>query len=354
MEIVDVCLCFPSLKSLSISSNEFDELDNKIFLSTFPAITTIKLESNRFTKLSDIIPLARIPSLRQVVLKYNNIQDVSPNIDATSFGAKFTHITDLDVSYNAITSWAFINDLATFFPSLTALRISHNPLYTSLHSPLGKELTADDGYMLTIARLPGLKTLNFSAITEKDRLNAETYYLSLIVQELSLKSEEDAADILKGHPRWTELCEEYGEPTVKRDGDHIDPRSLAARLLTLEFELSSSAAALFAVDKGTEVTVKNIPKRFNIYSVLGCMAKGFGQTSVVPGLHLSLITDDWEEIDGQRVKREVRLVPETRGIGTFVEERIGHVRVDYIEPDMEELSMREHVVAGSWLNQIAT
>ena len=205
--------------------------------------------------------------------------------------------------------------------------------------------------MLTIARLPGLKILNFSAITEKDRLNAESYYLSLIVQELSLAPEEDAEKIKASHPRWKELCEEYGEPAIKRDVDHVDPRSLAARLLTLQFELSEEAAALFNLPRETKATTRNIPKRFNIYSVLGAMGRAFGQKSVRPGLSLSLITDEWEEVDGERVKREIKLVPETRGISTFVEERLGRVRVDYVEPARKELEARahEHVIAGSLL-----
>jgi hypothetical protein len=330
-ETVRICACFPALKTLSISGNEFDRLETKSYdvsLEKFPAITSIKLESNTFTSLSDIALLKTIPSLRHIILKYNSISAV--NTSQTPL--IFSHITGLDVSFNAITTWAFINDLSTAFPSLTSLRISHNPLFSNLHNPAGRELTAEDGYMLTIARLPNLRILNFSAVTEKDRLNAESYYLSLIVQELSLAAEMDADRIKAQHPRWEELCSEYGEPEIKRTKDHVDPRSLAARLLTLEFELSDTAAVLFRSTEGKKAVAKNIPKRFSIYSVLGSVVKAFGQSIVTPGLSLSLITDDWADIDGERVKREIRLVPETRGIGTFIEERVGRIRVDYEEP----------------------
>jgi len=171
--------------------------------------------------------------------------------------------------------------------------------------------------MLTIARLPSLQTLNFSTISDKERLNAESYYLSLVAQELSLHPESEASRILASHPRWSDLVEEYGEPTITREGgQHIDPRSLAARLLTLEIELSSQAARIFHRSEGEKVTLRNIPKRFNIYTLLSDVSRAYGQTSVAAGLGLSLLTEEWEDNEhGERVKRIVRLVPETRGIG---------------------------------------
>jgi hypothetical protein len=207
--------------------------------------------------------------------------------------------------------------------------------------------------MLTIARLPHLRTLNFSTITEKDRLNAETYYMSLIVQELSLAPDSETSKIKASHRRWSELCEEYGEPTIKRQSDHIDPRSLAARLLTLEFSLSPSAAGLFQRLIDEEASIKNVPKRFNIYSVLGAMARAYGQGFVAPGLSLNLVTEDWEDIEGKMEKRVVRLVPETRGIGTFLEdgERVGRVRVEYEEPARNMVNEGGHAVVGSLLEQ---
>lgn len=350
-EIVDTCSCFTSLRTLSISSNEFYDLDPTISLADFPALETIKLETNRLTALTDISTLSTIPSLRRIILKYSYI---SAAYALASQPTLFSHITDLDVSFNNIASWTFINDVGATFPALTSLRISHNPLYSSLFSPAGRELTPDDGYMLTIARLPHLQTLNFSSITEKDRLNAETYYISLVVQELSLAPESETAKIMESHPRWRELCEEYGEPTIKRTSDHVDPRSLAARLLTLEFSVSPEAARLFNQPIDEKATVKNVPKRFNVYSVLGAMARAYGQNHVAPGLSLNLVTEDWEEVNGQREKRVIRLVPETRGIGTFLEdgERIGHVRVEYEEPARNMGERMNHAIAGSLLGQI--
>jgi hypothetical protein len=177
--------------------------------------------------------------------------------------------------------------------------------------------------------------------------------MSLIVQELSLAPESETPKIKESHPRWDELCEEYGEPTIKRQSDHIDPRSLAARLLTLEFSLSPAAASLFNKSSDEKAMVKHLPKRFNIYSVLGAMARAYGQNFVAPGLSLNLVTEDWEDIEGKMEKRVVRLIPETRGIGTFLEdgERVGRVRVEYEEPARNLVNERGHGVVGSLLEQ---
>ena len=71
-----------------------------------------------------------------------------------------------------------------------------------------------DGYTLTLARLPQLRTLNHSTITDKERLNAETYYLGQIARELAQTPAAQRAQVLAAHPRWPALCEEYGEPAV--------------------------------------------------------------------------------------------------------------------------------------------
>ena len=68
----------------------------------------------------------------------------------------------LDLSYNAVDSWEFINELPNIFPGLTGLRVAHNPLYVTRD---GKEaIGVDESFMLTLARIPFLKTLNYSVV----------------------------------------------------------------------------------------------------------------------------------------------------------------------------------------------
>ncbi|KAK4960705.1 hypothetical protein LTR28_005010, partial [Elasticomyces elasticus] len=318
--------------------------------------------NNAFEKLTDLSPLAKLRLLQKLVLKNNQISAIplvvssDVSVDSTSPVDFASTVYDIDVSSNQILSWSFINALPSVFPGLTHLRVSYNPLYYSLISAEGKPLTAEDGYMLTIARLPRLRYLNYSAITGKERLNAETYYLSQIAVELADNPPEREADVLAQHPRYAELCEEYGEPAIARAAkDLINPNSLAARLISFVFQLSPIAVRM--VDNSIEPIWKTeIPKSFSIYNVLGMVGKHYG----MPPMQLRLVletgeqdpaarkmggtyqVDEWdssdEEVDATGglnaregimwVEREEEMVAGSRAVGTYVEGTSGKVRVE--------------------------
>ena len=103
-----------------------------------------------------------------------------------------------------------------------------------------------------------LEYLNYSKITDKEKLNAETYYLGQIAIELSSAPAGGEAAVLAQHPRYKELCEEYGEPSIWRnaDKDEHDSNSLAARLVNVTFNLADD---LFP-DRQPRSWKKEIPK----------------------------------------------------------------------------------------------
>ncbi|KAK4983376.1 hypothetical protein LTR66_008844 [Elasticomyces elasticus] len=357
--ITQITSSMPALTSLSASNNNLGCLTDFTPTST---LTTITLENNAFEKLTDLSPLAKLRLLQKLVLKNNQISAIplvvssDVSVDSTSPVDFASTVYDIDVSSNQILSWSFINALPSVFPGLTHLRVSYNPLYYSLISAEGKPLTAEDGYMLTIARLPRLRYLNYSAITGKERLNAETYYLSQIAVELADNPPEREADVLAQHPRYAELCEEYGEPAIARAAkDLINPNSLAARLISFVFQLSPIAVRM--VDNSIEPIWKTeIPKSFSIYNVLGMVGKHYG----MPPMQLRLVletgeqdpaarkmggtyqVDEWdssdEEVDATGglnaregimwVEREEEMVAGSRAVGTYVEGTSGKVRVE--------------------------
>lgn len=194
--------------------------------------------------------------------------------------------------------------------------------------------------MLTIARLGCLKTLNYSTINEKERLNAESYYLSLIAKEVAYAPEKDTEAILKSHPRYKWLCEEYGEPVVKRTDGAVNPNSLAARLVRLKLYMKGG--------QGKEVEME-IPGRSTAYTLIGMVCREF---SIKP-TKCALVweTGDWvpapkgvekesdddsdEDVseDEERpalnsVMREVQILPGTRSVGTWIEGMEATVRVE--------------------------
>lgn len=329
-DLVSITRQFAALTTFSASSNFYSSLTPHILN---PTITDLTLEENLFPSLATLEPLTRMPNLQRLVLKSNKISNIGA--PAPSFPSA---LKEVDLSFNEITSWSFIEALSHVFPGLTSLRVSHNPLYETLQSPDGRALTADDGYMLTLARLGALKTLNHSPISDKERLNAESYYLSLIAKEVQFAPENMHDQILASHPRYKWLCEEYGEPDIKHGANKINPNSLAARLLKIRFYLASDAKEIKEVE---------IPMSCTAYTVLGVVCKLFG--AVPRGCRLVWETGDWmparrtmadvedeewdsEDSEGEaatsKVMREVEITPGTRSIGTWIDGMEATVRVE--------------------------
>ncbi|OKL59883.1 hypothetical protein UA08_04666 [Talaromyces atroroseus] len=209
----------------------------------------------------------------------------------------------LDISHNKIDSWLFINALSTMFPGLDSLRISGNPLFERAVAPANvtglpeKSMTVDEAFMLTLARLADLTSLNYSKISPQDRTNGELYYLSLIGKELSATPASDEAKILATHPRYSSLCEKYSKPTITRitdgssQGTSIKPGSVAARLVEFNFYQKPSSSS-----SPSEVISKSfaIPKTFDIYRIKGIASRLFS----LPPLRFRLVweTEEWDPV----------------------------------------------------------
>ncbi|KAK1076651.1 hypothetical protein LTR33_008762 [Friedmanniomyces endolithicus] len=339
--------CFSGVQVLVATNNEWSSVTHSGSLPI--GLKTLDLSNNAFTTLADLSSVAN-SSVETLVFKNCNITMISSSNSDTNYRPIFASVQELDVRHNSIIDWTFFNQLPATFPALEHLRTTGNPLYTNLKTHDDKLLTAEDGYMLTIARLPDLETLNYSKITDKDRLNAETYYLGLIAAELSsTATDAEAAGVRERHPRFAVLCETYGEPTVTRktvlaDGE-VDPNSLAARLVRITFV------------SGTAIWTVELPKSLSIYALLGIVVKRLG---VMP-LRLLLILEtgerdpvaresasyqgpDWwcsdsededdclptKEVDERTswIMREVEMLAGTRALGTYVEGAEARVRVE--------------------------
>ncbi|THW77333.1 hypothetical protein D6D19_02350 [Aureobasidium pullulans] len=344
-ELETLSSCMPNIKDLSASSNQLGSLDDCDLPHT---LTSLTLEDNDFTSLEDVHRLAKSsPLLKTLNLKNNQITSTFKDQQRTESFTLPETIVDVDLAYNNITSWRIINELASTLPGLKHLRIAHNPLFSSLRSADGKPMTSADGYMLTIARLPQLETLNYSKITNKERLNSESYYLSQIGRQLSLAPKEKENEILSAHPRWKELCEEYGEPKIERQTESgIDPNSLAARLLECTI-YSPTAAHLSTLPNEHNPLIVEIPKSCSIYKVHGVIGRRLGLEPTQ--LRLILETGEKDRVDmatwngveawdsdeeeaesvGEEWKeREEELVAGTRPLGTFVDGQKARIRVE--------------------------
>lgn len=333
---------FSALRHLSLRSNEYDQ---PLRLQLPPRLMTLDLSGNHFNYLSDVeAVMSHHPILKALILRHNKIAAVSTDSGSTTSSP----IEELDVSYNAVSSFAFVDSLKPAkFSALRHLRLTGNPLYQNLMSADGKPLTASDGHMLTIARLPQLESLNYSKITEKERLNAETYYLGQIAAELANSSEDREPEVISRHWRYHELCEEYGEPIVSRKEkkDAINPNSLAARLIAITFTCTDEIVS----GPDQRSWVEEVPKSFSIYAILGLVGKRLGQRPLDLRLVLETTEHDpagsrdnyngpawWDSSDEEAdhvalqdwTKREIELAASTRALATYVDGREAHVRVE--------------------------
>ncbi|KAH8652793.1 hypothetical protein BGZ60DRAFT_473540 [Tricladium varicosporioides] len=354
---------FSSLQTLTASSNYWTSIPCALQTSH---LTSLTIEYNKFTNLANISHLTSLPTLENLHLKGNDIADITPPTINDSneqtlvknipvFGSKLRYV---DLSYNNINTWAFVDSLPSVFPGMTALRLSHNPIYGGVGMSKSSSSSIEEGYMFTVARLKNLKVLNFSTITTADRTNAEMFYLSRIGKELAQVDEEVEGDVTAQHKRYDELCEIYGAPTVVRKGkDAINPDSLEARMITFTFYKPPS----ISTQDGKEETIthtRQIPKSFDIYRVKGLVGRMFG----IPPLDIRLMwetgqwdpvggyeenedssEDEWDgEIEGDKkeelgimdtkrgkwMEREVEIMDSTRQVGFCVDGSEARVRIE--------------------------
>lgn len=273
-----------SLASLNAGSNQLSNLPSVDYSTLITTLTSLNLEYNDITYFSELNSLTALTSLRNLHLKGNNITGFSSTeSEAPVFPSSIQY---LDVSYNSIKEWSFVDSLPHHFPGLTGLRLAHNPVSDIRDdSNLTKATTSEDAHMFTIARLAPLKSLNFTAISPSDRANAEMFYLSRIAKHLASVPESAEDSVKSQHPRYAELCEIYGEPDVIRR-EEVNPAFLEARLVSVTF-----------YHPGEDIRkTSRIPKSFDVYSVKGVAGKLFELKPL--GLRLIWETGEWDPVAG--------------------------------------------------------
>ncbi|KFX92062.1 hypothetical protein V490_05582 [Pseudogymnoascus sp. VKM F-3557] len=291
-----ICLLarqFKDIKSIEASSNDLSTLPLNGPSSLLPqTLTSLTLEYNDFVSLADLLPLTELTSLNSLHLKGNKICAVGSGSQGEKpvFSDQLSYV---DLSYNKISDWQFVDSLPDVFPGMTALRISHNPAYEVVAKPGDVMTSADEGYMLTLARLANLKSLNFSSITPAERTNAEIFYLSRIGKEMAAVPETEESTVTRNHRRYSELCKIYEAPVVRRAEKAINPDLLEARLIKFTFCLPAGTLP----GQTSEISkVQEIPRGFDVYRIKGIVGKLFD----VRPLSLCLIweTGEWDPVAG--------------------------------------------------------
>ena len=259
---------FPTLKTLSLAQNELESMafsENSQMIS-LASIETLVLEKNAFRSLSPLASMSSaFPQLKDLSLQQNRIDKIGElNAAEMSNLNLFKSLRSLNLSRNMITDFAFVDQLALLFPSLTSLRISNNPLYENFSASVpGQPNTRSDiPYSFTVARIPSLNVLNYTTITSRDREEGEIYYISTAGKEIAALLEatvdQDRSATINlaqsKHPRYEALCRQYDRDSVfdqytldlgnSRSSKPVQTSvagSLAARLIVATFYVPASS-----------------------------------------------------------------------------------------------------------------
>jgi hypothetical protein len=353
---------FPSLKTLTLSSNElhfFGNVRRKEELRC-SSVTTLVLENNKFKDLSSLpILVSLFPNTTSLSLQGNIVSEIG--LDGLRYAdpPRFDKLETLNLAGNKIGSYTFIDSLPGLFPNLTSLRISRNPLYAWTQGDGGQgdevgrqvaSAAADStSYYLTLARIPGLKSLNYTSITTRDREEGEIYYLSIAEREIktllletavagtteNMNIEQRAAQARRSHPSYASLCAQYEREdiiarfldqsakqaqqdqndtkkkkttTKTSELDGYAPGTLGSRLVDAYFYMPSSSSTAGAASEEASRNEQHrrfqrfLPPTVSVYRLKSLIAKLFN----LPPLQFRLVYESHEYDPVEPISRTTR------------------------------------------------
>ncbi|KAJ3131151.1 hypothetical protein HK100_006730 [Physocladia obscura] len=275
----------------------------------FPNLETLNVEDNQLTSWSELTNFVKQNTPSLVILNVGNnvITSISPAKDD-----EFRHLKFLNVSKNKINTYMSIHAMNSF-SKLVDIRVKDNPVFDlqppTTVSSFGGSAASADGVVLshcstadeTISRLSKATRINGGVVSERDRSDAEMYYLnkvatwiyylratataaiSAVAKSTSdnnassgvnhLESKIDAL-VTEFHPRYHELVRIYGVPQVTPTS--ITSNALKDRLISLVFCLAqedSEAAATVTIVKRVE---KKVPLSMALRALRALVSRVLG------------------------------------------------------------------------------
>ncbi|KAH7911409.1 hypothetical protein BJ138DRAFT_1238414 [Hygrophoropsis aurantiaca] len=216
---------FLKLLELQLSSTmmTWEELTNVI--AFMPLLHLVEFGYNHLTRLSsDTSPGDTISTIQSVNLDGNDLSDwrhichslqdftglehlvVSSNCikNITPLESEYTplyRVKGLVLSSNQLEAWSDIDMLSRWFPNLETLNVTGNPI---------TEVSDEARYtrQFVIAKISSLKSFDSAAISSKERIDCELFYLSYISKNVDGADEKKIAE----HPQWLALCDKHGKP----------------------------------------------------------------------------------------------------------------------------------------------
>ena len=275
---------FPSLKTLWLSQNNLISFQTNSELR-FESVTSLVMENNKFDTLDPLLAVFdHFPNATHLSLQGNQITSIGTSLS----GSTFSTLQSLNIAGNSISNFSFTDTLPTLFPNLTSLRISKNPLYdqpsTATTETSTTTTSTDSTYYLTLARIPSLKTLNYTTITTRDREEGEIYYLSVTekhIHQLLSSSSKSTTSVQQlaqqTHPLYSTLCEKYDRPNillsppptpVATSTQSYKPNTLGARLINTTFYIPTTPEP--------QSLTRPLPPSTSVFTLKSLLSRHFG------------------------------------------------------------------------------
>ncbi|KAF7295520.1 CAP-Gly domain-containing protein [Mycena indigotica] len=239
-DIRRITSAMPALKTIEVGHNRIHQLAGSLQGST---LESINLDSNGLHDWNEICTtLMTCSSLDRVVLASNLITTIPLPPRGLTLGVRH-----LSLSHNRIATWRDVDSLSLWCPSLQTLTMLGNPLFDDPEH-------ARSARQMTIARIPSLQALDAGAISSKERIDSELFYLS----HIALHGPQSLEARVAAHPRWTALCEKHGRPDEPEiTGHHQD--TLSRRLIELNIFHSMTEPPVSAEGLTDRITLRALP-----------------------------------------------------------------------------------------------
>ena len=218
-------LC-PNLEQLCLAHNDLSDMDklddttrtstdNNVQVTPMTGFMSLKLLDCSSCKINSwetqVRKFSQLPNLEILILDDNPIPFISMAKDSSQ--SEFKTLNNLQIAGSTITQWSGIDCIANF-SSLTTLRFRKCPLTDAIGT--------GEARAGTIARIPQITHLNASQITEKERIESERRYVSVVSREMLKdfnESDSNAASserelIFKKYTRFEELMSKHKDTMI--------------------------------------------------------------------------------------------------------------------------------------------
>ena len=305
---------------ISLSQNNLQSLKfpNAIYPSRLSAVCSLLLERNTFTSLEVVIDVQRIfPNLQMLSLQSNKISRNGISLEGI-LPDQFLSLTSLNLSQNSIDDYSFIDSLPHLFPNLTSLRVSSNPFFEERYKlqnsgsePIpnsarsGPFNAVSSSFYLTLARIPKLQMLNYSAITLRDREEGEIYYVMAMGKDIELSRSATRLGLNvvgEKYKHYEELCNKYDRPSALTSslaapagsGEQersVNPNSLAARLIKITVHEAYSKYGRNSQDRSF---TRLLPPSLSVYNLKAILSR---EWSLKPlSFRLMYESEEWDPL----------------------------------------------------------